>query len=124
MENIYVWSFDEVLCDWILNNTGYYKGTTYEYNYYRVIVDGTKQYYFSMEDYLSHRINNLPHTKKLRIWSKNDYNKWENNYTDLNVGTGDEFGLYTYNTGKNKQYYYSYLDMLEHQYKNETFYKI
>ncbi len=123
MENIYVWSFDEVLCDWVLKNTNNYKGTNDEYNYFRSIRDGTKHFYYNDLDHFNHRFGNVPKlSKTIYVWGKNDSGIWENMYTDLNVGTGDDRGLYTYNTGKNKQYYYSYNDFLDHQYNNNTFY--
>lgn len=124
MENIYVWSFDEVSCNWILKTTDDYKGTTDEYSYHRVIRDGVKNFYASIDDHLNHMTRNLKPNKKISIWTKNEDNKWDNIHTDLNAGTGDELGLYSYNNGKNKQYYYSYNDLLVHQYNNDTFYKM
>lgn len=123
MENIYVWSFDEVSCNWILKNTNDYKGTNNEYSYYRVIRDGMKNFYTSAEEHINHMTANLKPSKKIAIWNKNEYGKWENTSTDLNAGTGDELGLWSYNNGKNKQYYYSYNDFIDHQCNNDTFYK-
>ena len=123
MERIYVWVFDETMCGWVLRSTEDLKETQDEYKYFRVIRDGVKQYYNNETDHFYHMTSGLNSAKKISVWSKDDNGNWTKNQTDLTLGTGDERGLYTYNNGKNKQYYYSYYDFLEHQCKSNTFYK-
>lgn len=123
MENIYVWSFDKNLCDWVLNITEDYKGTYEEYNYFRVIIDGTKNFYYNSDDHFNHRNDKYQLNKNIHVWTKCEDGDWNNKQTDLNLGTRDEDDLYIYNNGKNRQYYYSYFDFLDHQRNNNTFYK-
>jgi hypothetical protein len=120
---IRLWVYDEKPGEWVQKSTGHNLGTLAELNYYRVIRDGEKNFYLNDKDHFFHTEKFISPAKFIDVWTKTE-NGWENAETDLVNGTGDTRGLYIYNTGRNRQYYYSYSDFLEHQYpNNNTYYK-
>lgn len=115
LENIYVWTFDEILCGWVLRRTDFLKETKGEYNFFRVMRDGTKNFYFNETDHFYHLSSMMPVTEKnIKVWTFDD-NKWSKVKTDLVKNTGDESLLYKFNNGNSCNYYYSYNDFINHQ---------
>lgn len=115
LENIYVWTFDEIMCGWVLRRTDFLKETKDEYNFFRVIRDNEKNFYFNDTDHFYHLSSMLPiKERNIKVWTMDD-NKWAKVQTDLIKGTRDEELLYKFNNGKSNNYYYSYKDFLNHQ---------
>lgn len=120
---IQLWVYDEEQSVWTKNPTQDNLGSLAELNYYRVIRDGEKNFYLNYKDHMTHIDVFSSKAKNINVWTKTE-NGWENLETDLVNGTGDTRGLYVYNTGHNRQYYYSYGEFIEHQYRNNnTYYK-
>lgn len=122
---ISVWTFDNTFCGWVKRQTNGVLGTKDEYNFFRVMRDGYKEFYMNEVDHFYHMTENLKPVKRLYVWKKSLEGTWTKSPTDLTTGTRDTDGFYTVNTGKNKQYYYSYMDYINHQRDSggNTFYK-
>ena len=57
---INVWYYNDLLKTWIIKGTCDYQGTKDEYKYFRVISEGKKYFYSSVNDYYEH---NRDHVK-------------------------------------------------------------
>ena len=57
MISINVWYYNELLSEWILKSTPHYLETKDEYKYFRVLSNGRKYFYTSVEDYVKHNKN-------------------------------------------------------------------
>ena len=49
---LYVWYFNDLLDEWVLKTTPHFKETKDEYNYFRVMSEGHKEFYSSAKDYV------------------------------------------------------------------------
>ena len=49
---INVWYYNDLVDEWILKNTPHFKETKDEYNYFRVMSEGKKEFYSCANDYV------------------------------------------------------------------------
>ena len=73
-----VWYYNELLDEWIQKRTTHFQETADEYNYFRVMSGGKKEYYSCAEDYINRFKNtadfgeSLTNVKGNIIWTAPD----------------------------------------------------